>query len=105
MNSNRHPASGRRYRGMRWIGFSDSQSSLIEQLDLNSPRLKEWRVMWMRIVALSEEHKPELFHRLVGFPNDLPDLSKLRPPYNARKQGIGECWFARRQRGELPSVY
>jgi hypothetical protein len=78
---------------------------LIRQLDLNSPRLKSWRVMWMRIVSLAESRDTDLYHQLVGFPDDLPDLSKLRPPQNRRKEGLEQCWFARRQRGDLPNVY
>jgi 5-methylcytosine-specific restriction endonuclease McrA len=78
---------------------------LIRQLDLNSPPLRKWRSEWMRIVALAQEHDADLYYQLVGFPDDLPDLSKLRPPYNDRKEGLEECWFARRGRGELPSVH
>ena len=59
----------------------------------------------MRIVALAEEHEADLYYQLVGFPDDLPDLSRLRPPHNDRKEGLQECWFARRRRGELPRVY
>jgi len=78
---------------------------LIRQLDLNSPRLKKWRRVWMRIVTLAEEHEVDLYHQLVGFPNDLPDLSRLRPPHNERREGLEESSFARRRRGDLPDVY
>ncbi|NQT15164.1 MAG: HNH endonuclease, partial [Planctomycetes bacterium] len=78
---------------------------LVQQLDLNSPRLKKWRVMWMRIVTLAEQRDADLYLHLVGFPENLPDLSKLRPPHNRRKEGLGECSIARRRRGELPDVY
>jgi len=77
---------------------------LIRQLDLNSPRVKSWRIMWMRIVTLAEERDAKLYHQLVGFPDDLPDLSKLRPPQNDRKEGLEECWFVRRRRGEVQAV-
>ena len=40
---------------------------LIRQLDLNSPSLKSWRVMWMRIVALAKEHDTGLYFKLAGF--------------------------------------
>ena len=83
---------------------SDTQR-LIRQLDLNSPRLKLWRVTWMRIVALAKERDPGLYLQLVGFPEDLPDLSQRRPPQNFRKDGLEHCWFARRERGELPAAY
>jgi hypothetical protein len=78
---------------------------LILQFDLNSPRLKMWRSVWMRIVDLAEKCDVDLYYQLVGFPNDLPDLRKLKPPYNRRKAGLGESWFARRRRGELPNAY
>jgi hypothetical protein len=78
---------------------------LIRQLDLNSPRLKFWRVTWMRIVALAKDRDTGLYFRLVGFPEDLPNLSKLRPPQNARKESLKDCWFAQRKRGSLPTAY
>lgn len=85
---------------------TDSETGrLIRQLDLNSPRLKEWRRLWMRIVNLAEEYEANLYCQLAGFPADLPDLGKLRPPYNDRKEGVDESWFARRRRGDLPRVY
>ena len=61
--------------------------------------------MWMRIVALAKDRDTALYFQLVGFPGDLPNLSKLRPPQNARKESLEECWFARRQRGFLPVAY
>ena len=78
---------------------------LIEQLDLNSPKHKEWRVQWMGIVDLAKKWDRGLYFKLVGFPRDLPDLSRLRPPLNTRKEGLKHCWFARRQRGDLPAEY
>src|SRR6266568_2301525 len=41
---------------------------LIRQLDLNSPRLKSWRVMWIRIVDLANDRDTGLYFQLVGFP-------------------------------------
>ena len=75
---------------------------LIRQLDLNSPRIKLWRLMWMRIVALAKERDTNLHNQLVGLPSDLPDLSRLRPPQNRRREGITQSWLAQRRRGELP---
>ena len=83
----------------------DATRRLIRQLDLNSPRLRWWRMIWMRIVPLAEEHEPELYYHLVGFPDDLPDLGRLRPPRNHRQEGVEECWFAQRRRGELADRY
>ena len=83
----------------------DDTQRLILQLDLNSPRLKDWRVLWMRIVALAKDRDTRLYNQLVGFPVDLPNLSELRPPKNDRKEGLQHCRFAQRQRGKLPAAY
>jgi hypothetical protein len=76
---------------------------LILQLDLNSPNMQNWRVMWMRIVDLAESYDTELFERLVSVPDILPDLSRLRPPKNSLPGGVQESWYAKRTRG-LPCL-
>ena len=58
--------------------YDNETGRLVRQLDLNSPRLKKWRMMWMRIVALAREHETGLYLQLVGFPKELPDLSKAQ---------------------------
>jgi HNH endonuclease len=78
---------------------------LIQQLDLNSPKLRKWRVMWMRIVDLAQERNTDLYQQLTGFPDDLPDLSRLRPPTNSRPYGVEISWYAKRQRGQLTETY
>lgn len=78
---------------------------LILQLDLNSPRLKKWRVMWMRIVDLAKQRDVPLFRQLLGFPDDLPNLSQLRPPSNLHPEGVELSWFAKRERGQLADTY
>lgn len=78
---------------------------LILQMDLNSPELVRWRVLWMRVVELASEHDHALFLQLVDFPSNLPNLSKLRPHRNHRPSGISASWFALKQQGLLPSIY
>jgi hypothetical protein len=78
---------------------------LIRQLDLNSPKLKKWRVMWMRIVGLAKSRDVQLYYQLVGFPADLPNLNRRRPPRNPQKESTGHSWFAQRERGVLPAEY
>lgn len=78
---------------------------LIQQLDLNSPTLKKWRVMWMRIVLLAKDRDANLYEQLVGFPEDLPNLARLRPPRNSRPDGIDVSWHVKKQRGQLPETY
>lgn len=78
---------------------------LIQQLDLNSPKLRKWRVMWVRIVDLAKQRDADLYQQLAGFPSDLPNLNRLRPPSNSRPSGIEMSWHAKRQRGQLPETY
>ena len=78
---------------------------LIRQLDLNSPRLVKWRVMWIRIVELARERDTDLYRQLTSFPDELPNLASLRPPRNLQSEGIELSWFAKRERGQLPQSY
>lgn len=58
------------------------------------------------IINLAEQYDHRLYRELLGFPDDLPDLARLRPPEgNRRPEGIQESCFAQRERGELPSTY
>ena len=67
--------------------------------------MREWRVMWMRIVQLAAERDRALYLQLVGFPKELPDLESLRPPLNSRPEGVFDSCYAKRQRGDLPEAY
>ena len=78
---------------------------LIEILDLNSPKAIEWRQMWLRIASMASKHDATLLAMLVGFPRELPDLSRKKPPRNSRPEGVAESWFAKRQRKELPEIF
>lgn len=87
-------------------GLDSGATKLILQLDLNSPRMVEWRVTWMRIVDLAQQRDLELWRRLVGFPIELPKLGHLRPPAgNSRPAGISESWAALASQGKLPEQY
>ncbi len=89
----------------RLVPHTDEAERLILVMTLNSPQWLQWRLSWIRIVELAAERDPELYRRLMGFPEDLPDLSLLKPPANSRPEGIDESYLAQRERGELPDVY
>ena len=62
----------------------------------------------MIIEILTEAEQTRNSGRLrdwLGFPPDLDDLRRLKPPTNRRPEGIEEGYFARRERGELPEIY
>jgi hypothetical protein len=79
---------------------------LIELLGLDSPQSTEFRMLWIGIVSLAARHDADLFRRLMGYPNDLPDLRRLEPPDgNSRPDGVGHSALVRRERGQLPETY
>jgi hypothetical protein len=81
-------------------------AELLELLHLNYRTLRERRRLLMAAIRVFREHEPELYGRWMGYPDDLPDLSRLRPPGgNPRPKGLDQSHFARRQRGELPATY
>jgi hypothetical protein len=99
--------------GSAWVGpdgtlhtETPAAARLVELLDLNHPRMVEWRSLWIQVVALSRRSDAALYRRIMAYPAELPDLSTLRPPGgNLRPEGIAESHYARRQRGELPETY
>jgi hypothetical protein len=79
---------------------------IVRVLKLNVPSLITFRRMWIGILELSRQQDPVLYRRILGFPDDLPDLSGLQPPGgNSRPDGIERSFLRQRQRGELPDVY
>ena len=82
---------------------------IVRVLGLDSSEHKEFRRLIIDIIAMaasttSGKHK-ELFKRLMGYPHDIPSLSRKTPSKNSRKPGIQESAFERRKRGELSDVY
>jgi hypothetical protein len=79
---------------------------LIDSLGLNRPRAREFRALWIGIIKLAFVHDPDLYQRLMGFPDDLPDLARLRPPGgNTRREGVKQSYFAQKQQGTLPATH
>jgi hypothetical protein len=88
------------------LAFSTEAESLVLKLDLNNPRVVAWRLLWIRIVELAGERDANLFRKLLGYPDDLPNLARLNPPGgNSLPAGVHASHFARRARGELPATY
>jgi hypothetical protein len=83
---------------------------LVEILGLNLEAARGVRVMYMRLLALQEKYPddPEvkaLGQQAFGFPEDLPDLIKLRPPGNQRPEGAENCYQRQRELGRLSPAY
>jgi hypothetical protein len=87
-------------------GLTRDARKIIRTLALDSPSYNRWRLIWMRNLELAAEADPVHYRRLLGFPEDLPNLSALRPPDgNSRPKGIEQSYFAQRERRELPETY
>lgn len=88
------------------VAKSSRARELILVLGLNARRQREFRRLWIEVVAMAEKRDADLYRRVMGYPDDLPDLSRLRPPGgNGKPDGVATSHYARRQRGELPDTY
>ncbi len=90
--------------------LTDGGQRLIDLCHLNRPALVAFRRNLLRLLTtLGRSDDPQAetaIQQLLGFPDDLPDLSRLRPPGgNDHPQGIAQSCHARRQRDELPHAY
>jgi len=86
-------------------GLTPEATLIIEVLGLDSQRSRDWRQTMIRNVELAAENDPEQFHRLMGFPTDLPNLADKQPADNSRPEGVKQSWFAKSAHGELPDTY
>jgi hypothetical protein len=87
-------------------GRTQEAKRVIDLLQLNDPSYLRRRRLILRIVELAAKHDRMLYRELMGFPDDLPDLSRLHPPAgNSRPAGVAKSYHALRQRDKLPATY
>jgi hypothetical protein len=90
----------------RLIGATRDSRRLIRLLGLNGREQTEARMLWIGIIDLAKRYDAALYGRLMSFPEDLPELSRLRPPSgNMRPEGLADCYHARKRRGALAATY
>jgi hypothetical protein len=79
---------------------------LIRVLGLDDREYTEFRLIWLQIVSLAAREAPELHRKLMGFPDDLPNVARVHPPGgNGRPAGIQQSYFVQRQNAILPVTY
>lgn len=79
---------------------------LIEQLRLDDKDATGWRHLILETLkVLAKCRDTRVYKMWMGFPDDLPNLANLRPPENGLPDGVIDCWWAKRERGELPETY
>jgi hypothetical protein len=78
---------------------------LRQVLRLDSPHNVTERSRWIRVLDSLQKNDPVLFTEMMGFPDNLPDLRKARVPSNTKPEGVLNCYFILREKGQLPSTY
>jgi hypothetical protein len=81
---------------------------LVDLLRLDDDDTTRYRKLMLEMLATLSLHNRAAFVEWMGYPENLPDLSRPRkkpPGGNTRPGGIAESCFARRERGQLPAVY
>lgn len=86
-------------------GRSRDAMRLIAAMKLDRPAYNDRRRLIWRMLTTAQQHDPVLYRQLLGFPNDLPDLSRLRPPSNTKPKGVEHSFHAQRKREKLPLTY
>lgn len=86
-------------------GLNAGAKAIIAKLGLDSPKFRNWRMIWLRNIDLAKEHDIDHYRRLLSFPDDLPDLVKLTPATNTKPSGVNQSYHAMRSRGELADYY
>jgi hypothetical protein len=91
-------------------GLTPEGERLIALLRLDHPELTECRQLILDTLRLAAESStPEaarVVHSLLAFPDDLPNLSLMRPPQgNTKPEGISSSYFGQRELGLLPATY
>lgn len=84
------------------IGKTLAGKKLIRLLRLDSELRTGRRRRMLRLEQLVDINQE--IRILFGYPDDLPDLSVLRPPEgNERPEGVSSSWYEMRRTGLLPS--
>ena len=88
------------------VALNNQGQTLIRVLRLDRPeRVQQRRIILEILIAAENSGNTRLLCDLFGFPDELEDLGRLRPPKNGRREGIQESAFARREKGVLPALY
>lgn len=90
----------------RIAALNEDGETLIEMLRLNHSTYIRWRhLIICTIRSLDKTGEKESLTLWMRYPEELPNLSKIRTPGNTKPEGISDSHYARRTRGELPETY
>jgi hypothetical protein len=87
------------------IGLTSAGKRAVKVLELNKDDRPRFRRDFLRPFEKQHLLDPDELDKF-GYPSNLPDLSKLKPPRgNSRPAGIGMSHFARKAKKKLPPYY
>jgi hypothetical protein len=78
---------------------------LIKTLRLNNQHYTRFRQLMIQTIRSHFIHDRDTYIQWMRYPQNLPDLSKRKPPSNAKPEGVNDSFHARRCRGELLEIY
>lgn len=85
--------------------LNDQGRKLKLVLRLDSDKVVSHRARWMRTLDFLSTNNKGLYQEFMVFPDDLPDLRSKQAPENTKPGSAINCYFALRERGELPPTY
>lgn len=85
--------------------LNETGETLIETLRLDNEDYTKFRRLMIGTLRSLAIHDRQTYTLWMRYPDDLPDLSRLRPFGNSRPEGVNDSFYARRMRGELPETY
>ena len=85
--------------------LNENGERLIDRLRLDNEDYTRARRLIITTLRSLARHDKQTYVLWMRYPEDLPDLSRLKPPGNSKPEGISDSCYARRTRGELPEIY
>ena len=78
---------------------------LIRTACLDDAETTTWRRLLIGNLRCYAKHEPALYREMLGFPSDLPDLTKCVPPGgNSKTRSEFTCRYQQRRNGSIPEI-
>jgi hypothetical protein len=85
--------------------LNEAGELLIKNLRLNNQDYTRFRQLIIQAIRSFFLHDRDTYMQWMRYPQNLPDLSRLKPPSNAKPEGVNDSFHACRLRGELSETY
>jgi hypothetical protein len=87
------------------MALNDEGHLIVETLRLDNEDYTHFRRLILGIIRSLAKHDRATLIMWMSYPDNLPDLSKLRPSNNSKPEGVNNSYYARRSREDLPETY